>query len=126
MPASVFDYAVIRVVPRVEREEFVNVGVVLHSPERAFLGALLAVDRDRLRALSPELDLALVERHLQLLVDLCAGGPGAGPLAALSTSERFHWIVAARSTVVQTSPVHAGISDDPAAALAHLLATTVR
>jgi hypothetical protein len=126
MPSSAFDYAVIRVVPRVDREEFVNVGVVLHSPEQAFLAAALWVDPLRLQALSKELDLALVERHLRLLVDLCAADPAAGPLADLTTSERFHWVVATRSTVVQTSPVHGGLAEDLAATLEHLMDTMVR
>jgi len=126
MPASAFDYAVIRVVPRVDRGEFMNVGVVLHCPARAFLGAALAVDRDRLRAFAPGLDLALVERHLELLAGLCAGDPATGPLAGWTTSERFHWVVAPRSTVVQTSPVHAGLADDLPAELDHLLETMVR
>jgi hypothetical protein len=128
MPASVFDYAVIRVVPRVEREEFVNVGVILHSPERAFLGAALDLDcaRDRLRALAPNLDLRLVERHLRQLLDICTGAPTAGPLAQWSRSERFHFIVAARSTIVQTSAVHAGLAEDLPATLDRLLQSTVR
>ena len=122
MPAaSSFSYATIRVVPRVEREEFINVGVVLHCPAQAYLGARVALDRARVLAVFPGLDAHEVERHLQWLCALCTGDAAAGPLAALSTSERFHFIVASRSTVVQTSPVHAGLTSDPEGTLTRLL-----
>jgi hypothetical protein len=121
-----YDYAVLRVVPRVEREEFVNVGVVLHCRACRFLAAAVDVDRERLLALDPELDLATVERHLAAIPRICAGGEGAGPLGHLSQGERFHWLTTPRSTIIQPSPVHAGLCEDPAAALQHLLATMVR
>ena len=123
---SSFDYAIIRVVPRVEREEFVNVGAIVHCRERPFLGARVTVDRERLAALAPELDLAEIQAHLDAILLVCKGGPAAGPIGSLSRTERFHWLVAPRSTVIQTSPVHSGLSDDPAAALEHLMATMVR
>jgi hypothetical protein len=120
-----FEYAVIRVVPRVDREEFVNAGVILHAPAAAFLGCSLALDTARLRALHPDVDLPAVEQHLGALRAVCAGDPAAGPIAGLSASERFHWLVAPRSTIIQCSPVHPGVCDDPAEALAHLLAAMV-
>src|SRR5256885_4605347 len=127
MPArAAFDYALIRVVPRVEREEFLNVGAVVYCPTRAFLAARVELDRQRLAALGAPVDLDLVERHLQAIPAICAGAPDAGPLARLPLSERFHWVVAPRSTVVQTSAVHTGLSDDPALALDHLMDTMVR
>jgi hypothetical protein len=124
-PAS-FSYAVIRVVPRVEREEFVNAGVILHCPERGYLGAQVDLDPARLVQLHPEVDLAAVQRHLDLFAPLCSGDAAAGPLAKLSLSERFHWMVAPRSTIVQVSPVHTGITQDPRSQLAHLVDVLVR
>jgi Protein of unknown function (DUF3037) len=121
-----FDYALIRVVPRVEREEFLNVGAVVFCPTRAFLAARIDLDRNRLLALGAPLDLDLVERHLRAIPAICAGQPSAGPLARRPIGERFHWVVSPRSTVVQTSPVHSGLSDDPAAALDRLMDTMVR
>ena len=126
MPArSSYDYAVIRVVPRVEREEFVNAGVVLFSKAREFLGARVAVDEARLRALSPEVDVEMVRRHLEAIPQICVGDPGAGPLAKLSARERFHWLVAPRSTIIQVSPVHAGFCEDPASELNDLFSRMV-
>ncbi len=127
MPAlHSYDYAVVRVVPRVEREEFINVGVILFCRACRFLQAEVEVDRERLLALDPQLDLATVERHLAAIPRICAGGEGAGPLGHLSQAERFHWLTTPRSTVIQPSPVHASLCADPAAALAHLMATVVR
>ncbi len=115
-----FDYAVVRVVPRVEREEFINVGVIVFCAARAFLGCRLSIDEARLRALAPALDLPVVTQHLAGVQAVCAGEVAAGPLAILTPSERFHWLVAPRSTVIQPSPVHAGLGEDPAAALDEL------
>lgn len=126
MPApSSFDYAIIRVVPRVEREEFINAGIILFCRTRRFLGARLALNWRRLAALDPEIDPAEVEEHLALIPLLCSGDPAAGPLAALPQADRFHWLVAPRSSVIQCSPVHSGLSLDPQAALDHLLETIV-
>jgi hypothetical protein len=123
---AAFNYALIRVVPRVEREEFLNAGAVLYCPARRFLAARVELDRARLAALGVPLDLELVEKHLQAIPAVCAGDAGAGPMATLTLSERFHWVVAPRSTVVQTSPVHTGLTHDPARALDHLIETMVR
>ena len=121
-----FDYAVVRVVPHVEREEFVNAGVVVHCRGRDFLRARFALDERRLLALAPDVDLEAVRAHLEAFARVCDGGPAAGPLGDLSPTERFHWVTSPRSTVVQTSPVHAGLCEDPDAALAHLVETVVR
>jgi Protein of unknown function (DUF3037) len=127
MPApSSFDYAIVRVVPRVERGEFVNAGVVLFCRTRRFLGARIELDEGRLLALAPDIDLAEVRRHLEAIPLICAGGPEAGPIGRLPQAERFHWLIAPRSAMIQTSPVHSGLCADPAAALEHLLDVMVR
>ena len=110
---SSFDYAVIRVVPRVEREEFLNAGVVLFCLQQRFLQARVQVQEERLRALWPHLDLEAVRLHLEAFVRICQGDLDAGPIARLSQRERFHWSVAPRSTMIQVSPVHSGLCDDP-------------
>jgi hypothetical protein len=116
----------VRVVPRVERGECINVGVVLFSPTRRFLHSRMELDGQRLRALAPEVDLPLIERHLRTFEAICAGQPDGGPVAALPPSERFHWLTAPRSTVIQTSAVHVGCAEDPEAALEQLLQEFVR
>jgi hypothetical protein len=115
-----FDFAVIRVVPRVEREEFVNAGVMLFCLGQDFLKARVHVDRPRLIALWPELDLDALSRHLEAFPSICAGAPDAGPIARLSARERFHWLVAPRSTMIQISPVHSGLCESPETALDEL------
>ena len=127
MPATLsFDYAILRVVPRVEREEFVNAGVILLCLARDFLAARVEIDRDRVLALFPGADLAIVEEHLLAVPRICAGGEGSGPIGKLSRRERFHWLVAPRSTVLQVSAVHSGLCEDPARALEHLMDVMVR
>jgi hypothetical protein len=121
-----YDYAIVRVVPRVEREEFVNVGAIVFCRVRRYLGARIVLDADRLLALSPELDLETLRRHLDAIPRVCEGAPSAGPIGQLSQAERFHWLTSPRSTVVQTSPVHSGLCSDPAVALEHLVETMVR
>lgn len=120
-----FGYAVIRVVPRVEREEFVNAGVVLFSRPRRYLGARVGLDPGRLRALWPGLDVAAVQRQLELICKVAAGDPAGGAIARLSPAERFGWLTAPASTVVQPGPVHAGLTDDPAQELDDLYAALV-
>jgi hypothetical protein len=104
-----FDYAILRIVPRVERQEFLNAGVIVLCRERRFLAARIQVDQPRLKALWPDLDLVLVTQHLQAVLRICKGDASAGPIAGLSQSERFHWLTSPRSTVLQVSPVHTGI-----------------
>jgi hypothetical protein len=126
MPAlSSFDYAILRVVPHVEREEFINVGVVLFCRTLRFLGARVELDTRRLAALSPKLDATMVQAHLDLISRICAGGADAGPIGQLSQAERFHWLVAPRSTTVQVSPVHCGLCADPQAVLDNLFETMI-
>lgn len=107
-PAS-FDYALLRVVPRVERQEFINAGVVVYCPERRYLDARIHLNLVRLQALWPEVDPDLVRQHLEAIPRICAGDPQAGPIAQLSQRERFHWLTSPRSTIVQPSPVHTGV-----------------
>ena len=121
MPArSSYDYAVIRVVPRVERGERVNAGVILFCLEKDFLAARVEVNEPRLRALWPEIDVELVRQHLEAIPKICAGTPEAGPIGKLSLRERFHWLVAPRSTIIQVSPVHVGLCDHPERAIEEL------
>ncbi|HZZ94978.1 MAG TPA: DUF3037 domain-containing protein [Usitatibacter sp.] len=128
MPATrcTYDYAVIRVVPRVEREEFLNAGVIVSCPERGFLEARVELDEARLLALDPHADVGAIRAHLATIPRITAGGPGAGPIGALAPRERFHWLVSARSTAIQVSPSHSGRCEDPAALLDHLMETIVR
>ena len=115
-----YDYATIRIVPCAERGEFANAGVILHCTERAFLKSVVHVDESRLLALWPGLDLDLIRQHLGAFPKICAGDPDAGPISRLSHKERFHWLVAPRSTTIQVSPVHSGMSDSPQATLDEL------
>jgi hypothetical protein len=121
-----YDYAVFRVVPRVEREEFVNVGVIVSCPARNFLEARFDLDEQRLAALDSTLDIESIRAHLATIPAICAGGEQAGPIGQLSQRERFHWLVAPRSTIIQPSPVHTGSCKDPTEVLEHLLDTMVR
>jgi DUF3037 family protein len=121
-----YDYAIIRVVPKVEREEFVNVGVIVSCPARVFLEARIELDEQRLLALDTTLDVESIRTHLAAIPTICAGGEQAGPIGQLAQRERFHWLIAPRSTVIQTSPVHTGSCTDPEAVLEHLLDTMVR
>jgi hypothetical protein len=125
-PDHSFDYAVVRVVPRVEREEFINAGVILHCRTLDFLAAAIDLDGARLAALDPQADRPGIERALALVPLICAGDPTGGPIASLPAPERFHWLVSPRSTITQTSPVHSGLTCDPAATLDHLMARMVR
>ncbi len=122
---SSFDYAIVRVVPSVERGEFLNAGVILFCRTRRFLAARIALDARRLAALAPDFDAGLVREYLDLIPRICAGGPDAGPIGELSQSERFHWLVAPRSTAIQVSPVHCGSCTDPQAALDELFGKMV-
>jgi len=123
--SNLFEYALLRVVPRVEREEFINAGVVLYCAVANFLDARVHLDADRLRALDPCLDHVTVLAHLEVARLVCAGGPEAGAIGLLPPGQRFGWLVAPRSTVVQPSPVHTGFAADPEQALEHLLQVMV-
>ena len=125
MPDNAFAYCVLRVVPDIERAEFLNAGVVLFARQASFLAAQVALDRTRFEALSLSCDYDAVARHLEALERVAAGDPDGGPIAAMEPSERFNWIAAPSSTVVQASPVHTGVTGDPAAKLAQLFARLV-
>ena len=127
MPAEyAYDYAVIRVVPRVERGEMINVGVILSCPDADFLEARVEIDEARLLALEPGVDLAAVRAHLAAIEAVCRGGAEAGDLGALAQRRRFHWLVAPRSTMIQTSPAHVGRAADLPTELERLLDAYVR
>ena len=121
-----YDYAIVRVVPRVERGEMINVGVILSCPAVDFLESAVEIDDAALLALDPALDLEAVRANLATIPVICRGGAEAGPIGALPQRQRFRWLVSPRSTMIQMSPVHTGRTSDPAAALAHLLAKMVR
>ena len=121
-----YDYAVVRVVPRVERGEFINAGVIVSCAATGFLEARIELDEARVRALDPGADLAGVRAALAAIHRVCTGGAAAGALGALSARERFHWLVAPRSTSVQTSPVHTGRCQALGPAIERLLDLTVR
>jgi hypothetical protein len=122
---SPFQYAIVRVVPHVERGERINAGVVLLCRPRRYLGARTRLDDERLRALDPSCDPAAVRPHLEAIERIAAGDPAGGPIAALGLAERFHWLVAPASTIIQPSEVHTGLTDDPAAELDALFAALV-
>jgi hypothetical protein len=126
VPDSAYDYAIVRLTPRVERGETINVGVILSCPERDFLAARIEIDEARVRALDAGFDLDAARGHLDAIPLICRGGPEAGPLGELTPRARFHWLVAPRSTIIQVSPVHTGRTGDPAAALERLVETLVR
>jgi hypothetical protein len=121
-----YDYAIVRVVPRVERGERINAGVILSCVDVDFLDARIELDVARLLALEPSLDLEAIEAGLATIPAVCSGGPAAGPIGAMRPRDRFRWLVSPRSTVIQMSPVHTGRTSDPPAALEHLLDTMVR
>jgi hypothetical protein len=119
-PDDAFQYAIWRVVPSVERGEALNAGVVVYCRRRQFLAARVLVDDTRLRALSPDLDVDAIRRHLDGMARVAAGDPGGGAIAAMPQSERFGWLTAASSTIVQPSPIHTGLCGDPQAVLDRL------
>ena len=121
-----YEYAIIRVVPRVEREEFINVGVIILCAAEKFIEARIELDEERLMAIDSTLDVESIRTHLASISAICNGGEQAGPIGLLTPSERFHWLVAPRSTIIQTSPVHTGRCKDLAAVLERLLDTMVR
>lgn len=122
---QVYDYAVIRVVPRVEREEFINAGVIVSCQGARTLAAAVSLDVARLLALDPHADAASLQRHLDAIVRICRGDADGGPIAALPARARFHWLTAKRSAVIQVSPVHTGRTADPGGLCARLMARMV-
>jgi hypothetical protein len=124
-PTRAFSYAIVRVVPHVERGEGFNAGVVLFCRQLDFLGARVALDERRLEALAPGLSPEVVRPHLDAVVRVAAGDPGAGPIAALPPSDRFGWLASPSSTIIQPSPVHTGLCEDPRATLEGLFAELV-
>lgn len=127
MPARfLYDYAIIRVVPKVDREEFINVGAIVSCGTKKFLEARIEIDEQRLRAIDSTLDMELIRNHLAVIPVICAGGPESGAIGQLPHRERFHWLVAPRSTIVQTSRVHTGLCENLPSAIEHLLNTMVR
>jgi len=122
---SPYDYAIIRIVPYVERGECMNVGVILFCPTRRFLDALIHLDRQRLTAFAPQIDHDILSSHLDAIPLICRGGTEAGGFSHMSQSERFQWLVSPRSTIIQTSPIHPGLCTDPQVTLEHLLKAMV-
>jgi len=125
-PRSPYQYAIIRVVPRVDRGECLNAGVVLLCRSMAFIGARTELDEGRLAALAPGTDPGTVRPHLDAIERIARGEPTGGPMAGLTIAERFHWLVSPASTIIQPSAVHTGLTDDPGAELQHLFETLVR
>lgn len=115
-----FDYAVIRLVPRVEREEFFNVGVVLSCPAHKFLEARIFLNEEKLKCFAPDTEAETIRHYLEIIPKICAGAAAAGVIGQLSQRERFYWLTAQRSTIIQSSPVHTGLTIDAAKTLAHL------
>jgi Protein of unknown function (DUF3037) len=121
-----YDYAVIRIVPKVDREEFINVGVIVSCEEKNFLKSRIELDEQRIKIFAPKFDIETAKTHLNTIPAICAGGLDAGQIGKLSLIKRFHWLTSPRSTIIQTSPVHSGYCNDPDKALDHLFETMVR
>ncbi|MBX2991284.1 MAG: DUF3037 domain-containing protein [Bacteroidetes bacterium] len=127
MPANdLFEYAIIRIVPRVEREEFLNAGILLFCPAQEFLRIAYELNEEKLRAFSEAVDIGAIKEQLRAFEQVCAGGEQAGAIGKLPPGERFRWLTAPRSTIVQTSPVHTGLCGNAEETLTHLLVTLVR
>ena len=120
-----FDYAVVRLVPRVEREEFINVGVIVSCPAHRFLQVKYELNENRTAAFAPRLDTDQVYEYLKAIEKMCAGGTGAGTIGTLPARQRFYWLTATRSTIIQCSPVHSGLCDEPMTALENLFKLSV-
>ncbi len=121
-----FDYATIRLVPRVEREEFFNVGVILSCPANKFLETRIFLDEAKLKCFAPETEAETVRQYLDIIPKICASAPEAGIIGKLTQRERFYWLTAQRSTIIQSSPVHTGLTNNPAKMLEHLFEKMVR
>jgi hypothetical protein len=125
-PRSPYQYAIVRVVPHVERGECINAGVVLLCRSLGYIGARTSLDEGRLGAIAPDADPGAIRSHLDAIERIASGDSAGGPIASLSIAERFHWLVSPASTIIQPSPVHTGLTDDPAAELERLMETLVR
>lgn len=125
-PRSPYQYAIVRVVPDIERGECINAGVVLLCRSRGYVGGLTFLDEARLRALAPDADIPTIRAHLDAIERVARGDPAGGPIARSSIAERFHWLVAPASTIIQPSEVHTGLTDDPAGELDRLVADLVQ
>lgn len=125
-PRSPYQYAIVRVVPHVERGECINAGVVLLCRSKRYIGAVTSLDEARLRAIAPDADPASIRKHLDAIERIAAGDTDGGPIARLTIAERFHWLVSPASTMIQPSPVHTGLTDDPKAELVRLVDALVR
>jgi hypothetical protein len=121
-----YDYAIVRVVPRVDRGERINVGVIVSCPDVSYLDAKIELDEGLLLALDPQIDLATLRANLSVIPAVCRGGEEAGPIGALDQRARFRWLVSPRSTIIQPSPVHTGRTSDPPRCLEHLMDRAVR
>jgi hypothetical protein len=121
-----YDYAVVRIVPKVERGEFINAGIILSCPEVNFLEARIELDEHRLKIIDSAPDIEVIKEHLAVIPLICKGGENAGPIGSLILRERFHWLTSPRSTVIQTSPVHSGYCVSPETALEKLMDKMVR
>jgi hypothetical protein len=129
MPAEAeawYDYAIVRVVPVVERGEFINAGIILRARTLNYLGVRIELDEARLLALAPQADLGAIRSHLEVIEAIAAGDGKGGPIASMTQSQRFHWLTTPRSTVIQTSPAHVGRCSDPEKALEELMDGFVR
>ena len=121
-----YDYAVIRIVPKVDREEFINAGIILSCEEKEFLDAKIEIDEKRLKAFDPDFDIETAKTHLNAIYTICKGGKETGTIGELSQRQRFHWLTSPKSTIIQTSPVHSGYCKDPAETLSHLFEKMVK
>jgi hypothetical protein len=121
-----YDYSIVRVVPRVDRGERINAGVILSCADTDFLDARIELDERLVLAIDPDADVAALRANLEVIPAVCRGGPEAGPIGLLPARARFRWLVAPRSTIIQPSPVHTGRTTDPAACLEHLMDRVVR
>lgn len=118
---NIYEYAVIRVVPRVEKEEFLNVGVIMSCPEIDFLEARIKLDEERLKAFDRDLDIEIIRMHLSTIPEICKGEANSGSIGKLTKRERFRWLTSPKSTIIQMSPVHSGYCKDPSKEIEHLL-----
>jgi hypothetical protein len=121
-----FDYAVIRLVPRVEREEFFNVGVILSCPAQKFLASRIYLNEQKLKCFAPDFEPETAQHYLEIIPKICAGAPEAGAIGKLTERERFYWLTAPRSTIIQASPVHTGLCRDAQEMLENLFEKMVR